>query len=196
MKNDLRSTIVICLFISFIAMLADAQVPGTGSFAFGRRHPDCSSSTQANCLLSSIASGGSSGACAGGYTGACSYKCFSGQWSSSSNSCVAVPTCGGYSYGGGCWYLGAAGASCDTACAGHGGYNSATLTVAGSGGNLTNCVNIMAAFGVTGSAGVFDNVAGATRGCYSPVTNMIYRWTDPTDSSNSGPGQRACACNN
>ena len=66
------------------------------------------------------------------------------QWQSFYNNpngatvAACPPSCSGASVGGYCWYLSAQGASCDTACAAHGGYNAATLTYAGSGAALRN----------------------------------------------------------
>src|SRR3989338_4032982 len=37
-------------------------------------------------------------------------------------------SCGGVSVGGACWYYGLVNQSCDTVCAGHGGYSDATHT--------------------------------------------------------------------
>ncbi len=105
--------------------------------------------------------------------------------------------CAGEVVGGACWYLGADGDSCDDACANHGGYNSATLTYAGSEGTNANCIAVMGALGVT--SGVFDTAGcfGGHSGCVYTAEGDIYRCIDPdTVSSGGGVGNsRACACN-
>ena len=109
---------------------------------------------------------------------------------------VATLTCAGQLVGGYCWYQGANGESCTAACAGHGGYNDATRTYAGSAGSNANCQAVIDALGVPGTAVTTDNSCGIGVGCYD--TGGLYRCTKTTtDPNSSSTGlYRMCACNN
>jgi hypothetical protein len=60
------------------------------------------------------------------------------------------PGCGGATVGGGCWYLGAVGQSCDAVCATRGGFSPASLAIVGTpaqGGSIEGCDAVLSAFG-------------------------------------------------
>ncbi len=108
-------------------------------------------------------------------------------------------TCGsgGVAVGGVCWYYAADNESCTSACSSHGGYNSATLTYAGSAGTAANCLAVMNALGVPGGA-ITSQGCGVAVGCmYDAPTPGRFLCTSP--ATNAGDayvgGRRACACN-
>ncbi|MCB0376941.1 MAG: hypothetical protein KDD33_00485 [Bdellovibrionales bacterium] len=106
-------------------------------------------------------------------------------------------TCGGILVGGYCWYYGSNNQSCTTVCSTHGGYNSGTLSYAGSDGLLANCQNVLNALGAgTGSTTGLN--WGMNLGCFViPDTNARYRDTSATTAGGAySIGNRACACNN
>jgi len=117
------------------------------------------------------------------------------QWS-----VMTIGTCsvGGESIGGACWYLSAEGASCDTACSGRGGYNSATRTYAGSDGSNANCEAVMnALLGVNGVAVTDGDFGVGGLGCGENSNSRFREILTPTTSDASfGIVKRACACNN
>ncbi len=123
-------------------------------------------------------------------------------------------SCDGTLVGGSCWYFGANNQSCDTVCATHGGYNSATETFAGSGGSDANCVSVLDALGQSqpGCTGA-ENRTGLAVGCgmdfntasscpASGSERNYVRYTSPATSSSGSSAssslfiRRACACNN
>ncbi|MCB0376940.1 MAG: hypothetical protein KDD33_00480 [Bdellovibrionales bacterium] len=107
-------------------------------------------------------------------------------------------TCAGTLYGGYCWYHGSSNQSCTTVCSTHGGYNSATLTYAGSSGSNTNCQNVMNAMGADGST-VFSSNWGLGLGCFNSTDASGTRYRDSaatTAAGQSAAALRACACNN
>lgn len=110
-----------------------------------------------------------------------------------SNICCAGEIVGGY-----CWYLGAAGDSCTEVCASHGGYNSATLTYAGSDGTDARCNSVLEALG---SSGTLTPSSACTNtcnvGCMIHINATRYRiTTNPTiEGSSYANYKRACACN-
>ncbi len=136
-----------------------------------------------------------------GYTGSVTVTCNNGTLSQSGASCSA--SCGGTLVGGYCWYAAATGASCDTGCTGHGGYNSATLNYAGyPAGSDANCLAVLNALSV-GSGSIYDALptgCAAGEGCGLAVlsSKRIRDNTATTNSSSScsGTTQRVCACNN
>jgi hypothetical protein len=132
-----------------------------------------------------------------GYTGSATVTCDAGGYSYSGTSCSAA--CGGTSVGGYCWYYGASGASCDTVCTGHGGYNSATLNYAGSAGTNAQCNSVLTALGAPGSSTIDAGNCGTWNkymGCQ--YVGGRYRCTNATTNSSQGISGtiRACACNN
>lgn len=134
---------------------------------------------------------------ASGYTGSATVTCSSGSYSYSGASCSAA--CGGTLVGGYCWYEGANGASCDTTCTGHGGYNAATLSYAGSGGTDANCLAVLTALSMV--SGSVTDMSFYAYGCVedqnAPTGHQRTRYTVATTSSASGTSvYRACACNN
>lgn len=173
----------------------------SGSFVNTSCTDGCVAGTTANCNYVANASGASSGTCAGGYTGACSYSCSAGARTLVSNTCVSA--CGGASVGGYCWYLGAAGATCDSVCATHGGCVVAGIRdYAGSSGTLANCVAVLAALGKgPGNQPDGSDFADEGSGCgwqnYAGVTAR-YRIYSPVTTCAAVPSfaSRACSCNN
>lgn len=104
--------------------------------------------------------------------------------------------CGGTSVGGFCWYKSANSGNCTTACATHGGYNTATLTYAGSAGTDSNCQAVMDALGGMGSGAILPSSIVAGIGCSLTEGGRI-RASNPTTESAVLPNAvRACACNN
>jgi hypothetical protein len=109
---------------------------------------------------------------------------------------LCEPSCGGVKVGGYCWYFGAAGANCDSttgACTGHGGYHTATLSYAGSGGTNDNCASVLTALGAAAStiyAGDISNM-----GCYYISAGYRTSSSATTEDAYWNPGvRRACAC--
>jgi hypothetical protein len=108
-------------------------------------------------------------------------------------------TCGtgGSLVGGTCWYYAADNTSCTATCATRGGYNAATLSYAGSGGNAANCAAVMDAIGAPASA-VISQVCGLALGCmFDSFTPSRFFCSGP--ATNAGDayvgGRRACSCN-
>jgi hypothetical protein len=117
---------------------------------------------------------------------------------SSSTWTVTTINCAGYPAGGYCWYAGAVNQSCDTVCTGHGGYNSATLTYAGSSGTSANCQALSNYF-FPGSSYYGDSTSSVGAGCfYRNGTGYVYHVTSPVTNSSDYYSymQRICACNN
>jgi hypothetical protein len=112
---------------------------------------------------------------------------------------ICVKSCDGVSVGGYCWYLGAAGQSCNTVCSGHGGYNAATRDYAGSGGTTTRCTNVISALGLSGTLRISDVVTNC--GCFWGQYTAPGPWEPCWDGSTTTASawnnyiQRACACN-
>ena len=125
---------------------------------------------------------------------------------------TCVPPCGGYAYGGFCWYYGANGGgrdggsqTCTSVCYYRGGYNEGTRTFAGSHGTNENCRVLMAHFiGTAAFGNVINNSASSAQGCvyYSGYTcdgNNTRGWREtPTTTADAimGDRHRVCACNN
>jgi len=105
--------------------------------------------------------------------------------------------CGGATVGGYCWYASASGASCDTTCTGHGGYNSATLSYAGSAGTNANCTAVMQAL-IPSSTWNSTTTTGYGIGCYHGFSTWIFRDAISTTTSSATALYtiRVCACNN
>lgn len=104
-------------------------------------------------------------------------------------------TCAGKKLHDGCWYLSAAGGSCDEICAGHGGYDELTETATGVSGTLQACYDVLGALGVTGTQ-VGDVPHPLDIGCMANAANERYRWgSNPASSAEKYPTfRRACAC--
>ena len=104
------------------------------------------------------------------------------------------PVCGGLKMGNFCWYGGAAGQSCDQACAAHGGCDlSGTRDYVGSGGSFANCSAVMdGLFGVgSGSTGTGIDIGCAMIG----VARRWYYGPATTCASSYSSAVRICACN-
>jgi hypothetical protein len=134
-----------------------------------------------------------------GGPGACRIIWGAGRAYPSTNTADASPCTndGGVEVGGGCWYLGAYGESCDTVCSTHSGYNDATKTYAGSDGTDPNCLSVLTA--LSGGSGSINSSMSAGFGCWvfdAAHSYARYRSTGTTDSTTSqGTVRRACACN-
>lgn len=107
---------------------------------------------------------------------------------------------GGLNYAGNCWYTGAENQSCTQVCAARGGYDSATLSYAGSGGAGANCEALMVAFSgaSTASYGGDLNCGATGGGCVYRESDMnVYRCNVPatTEGAAASGFRRFCACN-
>ena len=108
------------------------------------------------------------------------------------SNCGSCASEGGVHVGPACWFAGVIGASCQTTCIGAGlEYDAATLTFAGSGGNLANCQAELTALGHMGPTADFP---GPGLGCViAPGTSG--RDTGPTTATASNAAiRRMCAC--
>jgi len=110
---------------------------------------------------------------------------------------AVTDTCAGQDVGGFCWFLGAAGESCDTVCAGQGKlYDAATATYAGSGGTDAQCEAVLIALGLPGP----HNFSGTTScaqgfGCANSSSGSLHCDSPATTAGASTPTlSRACAC--
>src|SRR5205085_6535490 len=117
-------------------------------------------------------------------------------------STTVLNTCApGALVGGACWYLGAAGASCDATCSGLGLlYSDYTTTYAGSGAaSFTPCNDVLAALGMP-DIEYGDGTCGSGIGCfYQPAFDFgRVRCTSPASTSSAfdgdGTASRVCAC--
>ncbi len=122
-------------------------------------------------------------------------------------------SCAGKWVGDACWYLDPTangGQSCNTICAGHGGYSPATETYAGTkGGNLLNCVSVLSNLGITSGGTPQANACGkAGIGCAAssehwakvpPKQNVAIDLFCNGAATGASAGKlhflRACACN-
>jgi len=109
---------------------------------------------------------------------------------------VESATCAnGAIVGGLCWYLGAAGESCNTVCANQGlAYDPATNTYVGAAGTGANCEAVLDALGVP--AGVlleFDCLNEI--GCYYDGGRNRCNVEPVNPAASFGGGAPACACN-
>jgi hypothetical protein len=102
--------------------------------------------------------------------------------------------CAGASVGGYCWYYGADGDPCTGTCSGHGGYNAATSTYAGSGGSNANCDSVLTALGVATGTVNASSVDGL--GCCTMSASRYRDVVPTTEGASWGGARRACACNN
>lgn len=121
---------------------------------------------------------------------------------------TAGSCCAGVVVGGYCWYLSAPGESCTTACTSHGGCNlEGTRNYTGSGGNFTQCIEVMSALGQNVNVTQYDNYNGWADGCNMYYSNTYPGWylmrsSDPPTTCEFSYGgaygfeSRACACNN
>lgn len=107
--------------------------------------------------------------------------------------------------GGGCWYIGNIGQSCDDVCATRGGYNALTATYAGSSGTDSNCHNLLTPLApgypsMPPENFASDECGGFPVGCYAAYSGgslvSAGRCHEPTTSSGAYPGivRRICAC--
>ena len=100
----------------------------------------------------------------------------------------------GVAFGGYCWVLGAASASCDTACASKGGCDLAGTLVAGSGGSNMTCEQVLGALGRANTVSTAANAQGV--GCISQGSNNNRVSNNATTcAATAAAKQRACACN-
>ena len=99
--------------------------------------------------------------------------------------------------GGFCWFLGDAGAACESTCAAQGrSYDDAgTAGYAGSGGTNEQCLAVLTALGATQEASADAVSCGMGLGCHVDVASQPHRCTDPTTAAAAGVTVgRACAC--
>ena len=99
-----------------------------------------------------------------------------------------------------CWFLGAAGQSCNEVCAGEGGYSDETVDhvgTTGQGGSIEDCTTIFTALGYDGTvqAGYRDDDLGL--GCHRWSDGVLWWLEDhpdfePVDAH--GGAQVACGC--
>jgi hypothetical protein len=98
---------------------------------------------------------------------------------------------------GNCWWLGAAGESCDQACASVGRQYSATTVAAGSFGSLANCVEVLDALQVVRPNGDGDAPVDCSvgLGCFFGLGSGIRCAAPATTGAASVAGaQRVCSC--
>ena len=131
-------------------------------------------------------------------TGTRNVSCSNGTLSNSGGSCTQA--CAGTLVGGYCWYLGAVGGSCDTACSSHGGYNAATRTYVGDQGTSANCATVLDALGATGDP-ILTKSDCSSGVQYMGCLHLGSVRIRCTNGATSGSGSytidiRACACNN
>jgi hypothetical protein len=96
-----------------------------------------------------------------------------------------------------CWYLGNTNQSCTAVCAGHGSYDNQTRDYAGSGGNATQCQNVLNLFSGSGSGSVEDIDCNTALGClYDTDLNARRRCYSPTTTAGASYSyvKRPCAC--
>ena len=105
--------------------------------------------------------------------------------------------CSGSKLGTHCWYIGLDGESCTTVCSTHGGYNSGTLTYAGSAGTLVNCQALVDIFDA-GSSAVDDAACTDAFGCCITGSSTDTRCTGAATTAGAAAAGtlRVCACNN
>lgn len=116
---------------------------------------------------------------------------------------ACAPACSGVSVGGFCWYAATSvSQSCTTVCSAHGGYNSGTLSYAGSGGSNANCLAVVAAL-FPGATNVTDGLSSSAAGClhyiFAGTTHAAIRFHQPSTTAGAtggGVDMRVCACNN
>lgn len=165
----------------------------SGSFTNTSCSSGCAAGATSNCNYVANTHGASSGTCAGGYSGSCSYSCSNGSRNLVSNSCAVA--CGGITYGPYCYYIGAAGQSCDTVCSAYGGCNLAGTQYVGSAGTTPMCDAIVTSF--IGHCGI-SSFAGGSIGCLKATSGCGgIRWQGTTTcAGTNGSSRRICACNN
>jgi len=99
---------------------------------------------------------------------------------------VANNDCGGTSYGGFCWYLGATGTSCTATCTGKGG-------CANSGWNDTPTCTVCRSF--VGAGAACTSASATYLPDYVAAQNQCYRNNSVTVNTSTAAGQRRlCAC--
>jgi hypothetical protein len=103
--------------------------------------------------------------------------------------------CAGAAVGDSCWYFGAPDASCEDACAEHGGFDIATQDYAGSDGTDANCTEVLESLGATGGTVLPLYDSGTGVGCMTYFGSR-YRVSDPATTADATyvGAQRACAC--
>lgn len=161
---------------------SSCALPWGGTIAHGASVTAYQVTTHANCASVSQTRTCSNGVLSGSYT---------------NQACSAPATCGGYTYGGGCYYLGTLGQSCDTYCAGLGSGNTCQLAMTravGSGGTNATCQVVLDALGAGGS-GLPTTLGVQAGGCVVSNTNTRIRYSVTTTCNwSSGSMRRICAC--
>ncbi|WP_334147933.1 hypothetical protein [Hyphomicrobium sp.] len=134
---------------------------------------------------------------ASGYDGTRNLSCSDGTISQSGGSCTSA--CGGFSYGGYCYYGGGNNESCDTVCSGRGGCNLAGLNYIGPNGTNEGCTTVLSEV-LLGGFGTAGSTSGSY-GCHTRDVGMGGRHRIRHTAMTSCGGRqnaifRACACNN
>lgn len=136
-------------------------------------------------------------------SGSVTVTCSSGTLNQQSGkTCTGTTSCGGTTYGGYCWYLGAPTLDCDSVCSGHGGSNaSGTVNYvgSGSGGSTANCYNVLNALGDPlndweGDSTTSSYAIGCTKWKYA--TRRCIKTVTTTSENAPTDVRRVCACNN
>jgi len=112
---------------------------------------------------------------------------------------ASLPACSGARVLGLCWYLGAAGESCQQTCASRGGYDSRTAGLVGptsQGGSVDNCSAVVRALGHNTDAADGTRADGIGIGCHLWGADAWWLHDGSNlDPSFSAPQARiACAC--
>lgn len=179
-----------------------------GSLSGGHTNGSCSVAACADCSSTTInwspgcsASSGSMthgetksvNNSAAGHNGTRNLSCNNGTISQSGGSCTA--TCGGYSYGGHCYYYGGQNKSCTETCASRGGCDSTGTAYIGSSGTNGRCQAVLT--GLRGSTSVAQQ-SGSGLGCYynEHINTGRRRPSSTSCGTKNANVRRACACNN
>lgn len=144
-----------------------------------------------------------SGVDAGGSSDAGAIRLDGGADAGSQNGHDAgTSACGGRSVFGLCWYLGAAGDSCNEACARNGGFDERATSYVGTssqGGSLAECAVILSTLGITATVGEGKRSDNLGAGCHLWTDSAPWWLDDPSErfgpSEDASNVRIACACN-
>lgn len=121
-----------------------------------------------------------------------------GSAGSSGSGGSVSPACSGAFELGECWYLGAAGQSCTSVCAEHGGVDldgATAVGIAAQGGSRAECATLLAALGVTEAPTSASRADGQGLGCH--LYNRSPYWlTSPqfAPAAKSSHASLVCSC--
>lgn len=159
---------------------------------------DCTTESCSNCALGhQICSSNGNDCVECNINGDCK-----SDYSCQNNICEQTAVCNGEIVGGSCWYLGEAGDSCTVVCGGHGSYDQATLTYAGSSGTSARCEAVLNAFSGVGTGLPEEGTCSFGLGCFYDVSVAARRRCVVTatagTATNAGDSsilvRRVCAC--